>query len=341
MRAIVKTEAGPGLTLVTVDAPAVDTNEVLLKVLKSSICGTDVHIYEWDKWAQRTIKAPLVLGHEFVGEVVQVGPGVQGYAVGDRVTAEGHLTCGRCRNCRAGKRHLCHRTRGIGVHRDGAFADYVVLPEFNLWPVHKDIPTEVASFLDPLGNAAHCALSFEMVAEDVLITGAGPVGLMASAICRFVGARHVVITDVNDYRLDLAKNLGATRTVNVGRDSIETALCDLEMSNGFDIGMEMSGNPTALRDMLASMYHGGRVTLLGFLPPSTQINWDEVIFKGLVLKGIYGRELFESWYKLTQMIRSGLDVSAVVTHRFPAEDFDEAFRVLQTGQCGKVVLEWA
>ncbi len=341
MKAIVKADAAPGLTLRSVPEPEVGTNDVLIRVTHSAICGTDLHIYEWDEWARRTIQPPLVIGHEFVGEIVELGPGVEGFSKGDRVTGEGHITCGICRNCRAGKRHLCHRTIGIGVQRDGAFAEYVVMPAFNLWPVHDDVPSEIAAFFDPFGNATHCALSFEVVAEDVLITGAGPIGLMATAICRFRGARHIVVTDVNDYRLGLATKMGATRAVNVRSASIRATVDELGMSNGFDIGLEMSGHPDAFRDMLRNMYHGGRVALLGLLPESTRINWDDVIFKGLVVKGIYGRELFETWYKMSQMLRSGLDISGVLTHRFPADEFQEAFRVVRSGECGKVLLEWS
>ncbi|MBI4583205.1 MAG: L-threonine 3-dehydrogenase [Planctomycetes bacterium] len=340
MKAIVKKYPEPGLWMDSVPIPPAGTNEVLIKIQKTAICGTDLHIQSWDEWAQRAIKTPLVIGHEFMGEVAAVGPGVAGFAAGDRVTGEGHLTCGTCRNCRAGKRHLCHRTIGIGVQRDGAFAEYLVMPESNLMPVHPEIPSEIAAFFDPLGNATHCALSFDMVGEDVLITGAGPIGIMAAAICRFVGARHIVVTDLNDYRLALARKMGASRAINVTRASIEDAIKDLRMSNGFDIGLEMSGNSIAFRDMLRNMYHGGRVALLGILPGSTQINWDEVIFKGLVLKGIYGREMFETWYKMTQMLRSGLNVAPVLTHRFPCEEFQTAFEILKSGESGKVILEW-
>ncbi len=323
-----------------VPRPTPGTNDVLIKIHKTAICGTDLHIYKWDEWSQRTIKPPLVAGHEFVGKIVEIGQGVTHYSVGDRVSGEGHITCGHCRNCRAGKRHLCHRTIGIGLHRDGAFAEYLVMPERNVWPVHQDISSDIASFFDPYGNAAHTALSFEMVGEDVLITGAGPIGIMAVAICNFVGARHVVITDVNDYRLELAKKMGASLTLNVTKVNIEDAIKELGMSNGFDVGLEMSGSPAAFNDMLRNMYHGGRIALLGLLPKSTQINWDEIIFKGLHIKGIYGREMFETWYKMTQMLRSGLDISGVLTHRFPVDNFQKAFDIMESGNCGKVILEW-
>ncbi|MFQ6604550.1 MAG: L-threonine 3-dehydrogenase [Fidelibacterota bacterium] len=340
MKALVKKEPGRGLIMENVPEPNMGTNDVLIRISKTAICGTDLHIYLWDDWAQRTIRTPMIIGHEFVGEVVAIGPGVTHFKIGDRVSGEGHITCGYCRNCRAGKRHLCHRTVGIGVNRDGAFAELLSLPERNVWPVHPDVPSEIASFFDPFGNATHSALSFEMVGEDVLITGAGPIGIMAVAVCRFVGARHVVITDINDYRLALADDMGASRVINVGREKISDCFPSLGMSNGFDIGLEMSGNPTAFRNMITNMYHGGRIALLGLLPQDTRINWDEVIFKGLHIKGIYGREMFETWYKMTQMLRSGLDISSVVTHRFPVAEFQEGFSVMAEGQCGKVILEW-
>ena len=340
MKALVKSRPEPGLWLESAPIPTVGPNEVLIKVLKTGICGTDLHILNWDGWAQRNIPVPRIIGHEFVGEIVEIGPGVTGYAMGDRVTAEGHITCGICRNCRAGKRHLCAHAVGIGGGRDGAFAEYLVMPVFNLWPVHPDIPSELAAILDPFGNAVHCALSFDVVGEDVLITGAGPIGITAAAVCRFIGARHIVVTDTNDYRLGLAASLGASRTVNVARQSLQDAMRDLKMSNGFDVGLEMSGNPAAFNSMLGNMYHGASIALLGFLPPGTQINWDELIFKGLHLKGVYGREMFETWYKMTQLIRSGLDILPVITHRFPVDRHEEAFEVVRSGQCAKVVLEW-
>lgn len=340
MKALVKKLPEKGIWLEDVSIPECGTNDVKIKTTHTAICGTDLHIYKWDEWSQRNIKTPLVTGHEFVGIVEEIGSGVTHFKIGDRVSGEGHITCGYCRNCRAGKRHLCHKTIGIGIHRDGAFAEYLVMPEFNVWPVHEEIPSEIAAFFDPFGNAAHTALSFEMVGEDVLITGAGPIGIMAVAICNFVGARHVVITDVNDYRLDLAKQMGATKALNVSIEQIEDAIADLGMSNGFDVGLEMSGNPEAFKSMLNNMYHGGRIALLGLLPESTQINWDDIIFKGLHVKGIYGREMFETWYKMTQLIRGGLDVSPIITHKFKAEDFQNAFDIIESGQCGKVILEW-
>jgi threonine 3-dehydrogenase len=340
MKALVKSRSGPGLWLEEVPRPQPGANEVLIRVLKTGICGTDLHIYNWDDWASRNIHPPRVIGHEFVGEIVESGSEVQRYAVGDIVTAEGHITCGVCRNCRAGRRHLCAEAVGIGGGRDGAFAEYLAMPAGNLWPVHREIPLEVASILDPFGNAVHSALSFDLVAEDVLITGAGPIGCMAAAVCRFVGARHVVVTDLNGYRLELAAGMGANRVLNPGRESMVDVMQELKMSNGFDVGLEMSGHPGAFDAMIRAMYHGGHVALLGFLPPETEINWDDVIFKGLTLKGIYGREMFETWYKMTQLLRSGLDISPVITHRFPMSRFEEAFEVVRSAQCGKVILEW-
>ena len=323
-----------------VPEPQCGTNDVKIKVTHTGICGTDLHIYTWNEWAQRTLDLPLITGHEFCGIVEEIGPGITHYKPGDHVSGEAHITCGYCRNCRAGKRHLCHKTIGVGIQRDGAFAEYLVIPESNVWPIHKDIPSEIAAFFDPYGNAAHTALSFEMVAEDVLITGAGPIGIMAVAICNFVGARHVVITDVNDYRLDLARKMGASRAINVSHERISDVFEELNMSNGFDVGLEMSGNPDAFKDMLENMYHGGKIALLGLLPKSTQINWDDIIFKGLHVKGIYGREMYETWYKMTQMLRSGLDISPVLTHKLPIDDFQEGFDIMESGNCGKVVLEW-
>ena len=340
MKALIKKSPEKGIWIEDVPNPEVDTNDVLIRIQKTAICGTDLHIYQWNEWAERTIKTPLVTGHEFSGVVQAIGPGVTHYKKGDRVSGEGHITCGYCRNCRAGKQHLCHKTVGIGINRNGSFAEYLVIPERNVWPLHPEISSEIAACFDPLGNATHTALSFEMVAEDVLITGAGPIGIMAVAICNFVGARHVVITDVNDYRLKLAKKMGASMALNVTHDGIKDAIKELGMSNGFDIGLEMSGAPGAFNDMLQNMYHGGRIALLGILPKSTQINWDDIIFKGLHIKGIYGREMFETWYKMEQMLRSGLDISKVITHRIPIDNFQEGFDILESGQCGKVILEW-
>ena len=321
--------------------PVVGHNDVLVKVQKTGICGTDIHIYNWDEWSQRTIKTPMHIGHEFMGVVAEVGSEVTGFKAGDRVSGEGHITCGNCRNCRAGKRHLCRNTVGLGVNRIGCFAEYVAIPAFNIFRIPETISDEIASFFDPLGNAVHTALSFDLVGEDVLITGAGPIGVMAAAICRHVGARHVVLTDVNDYRLELGKKLGATRVVNVAKEELSDVMKELGMTEGFDVGLEMSGNGAAFKQMFKTMNHGGRVAILGIPPGEISIDWSQVIFKGLVLKGIYGREMFETWYKMTAMLQSGLDISAAVTHRYPAAQFKEAFEVMRTGQSGKVVLDWA
>jgi threonine 3-dehydrogenase len=320
-----------------VPLPRIGGNDLLVKVTKAAICGTDLHIWNWDEWSQRNLKPPVITGHEFVGEIVDMGANVTGYKVGERVSGEGHIVCGVCRSCRAGRRHLCTNTVGIGVQRDGCFAEYLSLPASNAWHVHPSIPSEIAAFFDPLGNATHSALSFDLVGEDVLITGAGPIGVMATAIARHCGAQRIVVTDVNDFRLGLAARMGATATVNVRKDSIEEARKRLGII-GFDIGLEMSGNGAAFESMLENMYHGGRVALLGILPNSTGIKWDQVIFKGLVIKGIYGREIFETWYKMSTMLQSGLDVSPVLTHRLPFERFQEGFEVMQAGSCGKVVL---
>ena len=340
MKALIKSSREKGIWLENIPEPECNTNDVKIRITHSSICGTDLHIYKWDEWAQKTLDVPLVIGHEFCGVVEEIGTGVTHYKLGQRVSGEGHITCGNCRNCRAGKRHLCQKSSGIGVHRDGAFAEYLIIPESNVWPVHDEIPSDIASFFDPFGNAVHTSLSFEMVGEDVLITGAGPIGMMSVAICKFVGARNVVITDVNDYRLTLAKEMGATKTINISKNSIAEFYPELNMTSGFDVGLEMSGNPEAFRSMLEHMYHGGKVALLGLLPDSTRIDWDEIIFKGLLVKGIYGREMYETWYKMTQMLRSGLDISQVVTHRISIDHYEDAFSIMETGECGKIVLEW-
>lgn len=340
MKALIKQHAKAGLWMGSAPEPSPGTNEVLIKISKTGICGTDLHIYNWDDWAQRNIQTPRIIGHEFVGKIVEIGDAVYGYAVGDQVTGEGHINCGICRNCRAGKRHLCDKAVGIGGGRDGAFAEYLVMPAANLWPVHDDISAEIAAILDPFGNAVHTALSYDLVGEDVLITGAGPIGILAAAVCRFVGARHVVISDVNEYRLALAERIAKVCTVNVLNQSIGDTVKKLNMSDGFDIGMEMSGNPQAFKDMISNMYHGGHIAILGFLPPNTELNWDEIIFKGLFLKGVYGREMFETWYKMTALLRSGLDISPIITHRFSADDFHDGFDVMRSGECGKVILEW-
>ena len=320
--------------------PEVGHNDVLIRVRKTSICGTDLHIYNWDEWAQKTIPVPMAIGHEFFGEVAGVGSEVTGIQPGDRVSGEGHITCGYCRNCRAGRRHLCRNTQVLGVNRPGCFTEYVNLPAFNTFKVPDAIGDDIAAILDPLGNATHTALSFDLVGEDVLITGAGPIGIMATGIARHVGARNVVITDVNDYRLNLARKMGATRVLNVERDSVDRAMKDLGMKEGFDVGLEMSGNAGALREMLRVMVHGGRIALLGILPGEISIDWNEVIFKGLIVKGIHGREMFETWYKMVTMLESGLDVSPVITHHMLAEDFLEAFELRKSGKSGKILLDW-
>lgn len=340
MKALVKSRAEPGLWMEEVPMPAVGDNDLLIKVKKTAICGTDVHIWNWDAWSQRTIKVGQTVGHEFVGEIVEMGRAVSGYKLGERVSAEGHIVCGVCRACRAGKRHLCPNTRGVGVNRDGCFAEYVSVPAANAWHVHPKVPDEVAAIFDPYGNATHTALSFDMVGEDVLITGAGPIGCMAAAIARHVGARSVVVTDVNDYRLDLAKKLGATRTVNVSKENLKDVEKELEMVGGFDVGLEMSGSPQAFAQMLDAMYNGGRVAMLGIMPNGAGIDWDKVIFKGLLIKGIYGREIFETWYKMQTMFLSGLDISPVITHRFAFDDFEKGFAAMLSGQSGKVVLSF-
>ncbi len=341
MRALVKAEKTEGLWAQDVEKPKLGHNDVLIKIKKTAICGTDIHIYNWDEWAQKTIPVPMTVGHEYVGTIVEMGSEVQGLEIGQRVSGEGHITCGHCRNCRAGRRHLCPNTRGVGVNRPGAFAEYLAIPAVNVYPLPDDVSDDVASFLDPLGNATHTALSFDLVGEDVLITGAGPIGCMAVAIAKHVGARNVVITDVNDYRLDLARKMGATKALNVSNGSLEDTMRELGMTEGFDVGLEMSGSPQAFRQMLSAMVNGGKVALLGILPEGAGIDWTQVIFKGLEVKGIYGREMFETWYKMIAMLQSGLDVSQVLTHHFPVSDFQKGFDVMRSGQSGKVVLDWS
>ena len=340
MKALVKHSPKEGIWMEDVPDPKCGPGEVRIRITHTAICGTDKHIFEWDEWAQNNLKLPLIVGHEFCGIIDEVGPQVTHYNVGDRVSGEGHITCGNCRNCRAGKKHLCPETIGVGVHRDGAFAEYLVIPESNVWPLHEDIPSEIAAFFDPLGNAVHTALAFNITGEDILICGAGPIGMMAAAICKFSGSRNIVVTDINDYRLNLAKDLGASRTVNPRKEDIRTVFEELGISHGFDVGLEMSGNPEAFNQMISLMYNGGNIALLGLLPNSTKVDWNKVIFKGLNIKGIYGREMYDTWYKMTQMIRSGLSVSKVLTHHFKIDDFEKAFKVIESGNCGKVVLEW-
>ncbi|WP_293934216.1 L-threonine 3-dehydrogenase [Iodobacter sp.] len=340
MKALSKLTAAPGLTMNQVEKPVIGHNDLLIKIKKTAICGTDMHIWKWDDWAQKTIPVPMHVGHEYVGTVVEIGSEVQGFKIGDRVSGEGHITCGHCRNCRAGRRHLCRNTVGVGVNRPGAFAEYLMLPAFNAFPIPDDISDDLAAIFDPFGNAVHTALSFNMVGEDVLITGAGPIGIMAVAIAKHVGARHVVITDVNDYRLDLARKMGATRAVNVLNEDLKDVMADLKMTEGFDVGLEMSGNPQAFRTMLETMQHGGKVALLGIPPSDTAIDWNQVIFKGLEIKGIYGREMFETWYKMVALIQSGLDITPIITHHFPVDEFEAGFAAMLSGQSGKVILSW-
>tara|TARA_X000001036_G_scaffold119663_1_gene113133 strand:- start:1908 stop:2930 length:1023 start_codon:yes stop_codon:yes gene_type:complete len=340
MKALVKHTPEKGIWMEDVDVPQCGVNDVKIKITHTAICGTDMHIYEWDEWAQKNLDLPLTVGHEFCGLIEEIGSAVTQYKVGDRVSGEGHITCKYCRNCRAGKQHLCHKTIGIGIHRDGAFAEYLVIPESNVWPIHNDIPSEIASFFDPFGNAVHTALTYNLTGEDVLISGAGPIGIIAAAICKFSGSRNIVITDINEYRLELALKLGATKAVNPEKESLKSVYNELGINHGFDVGLEMSGNSEAFNQMINNMYNGGNIALLGLLPNSTKINWDDVIFRGLNIKGIYGREMYDTWYKMTQMIRSGLSISSVLTHRYKIDDFDKAFEILKSGNCGKVVLEW-
>jgi len=341
MRALVKAHAAPGIELQDVPRPSVGPNDVLIRIRRNAICGTDMHIYHWDGWAQRTIPVPMTVGHEYCGEIVEVGSEVSGFAVGDRVSGEGHLTCGYCRNCRAGRRHLCRNTVSVGVNRPGCFAEYLAIPAFNAFKLPDAIDDEIAAILDPLGNAVHTVLAFDVVGEDVLITGAGPIGIMAAAIVRFIGARNVVITDVNDYRLELARRMGATLALNVTRDSLENAMKQLGMQEGFDVGLEMSGSAAALRDMLRTLHHGGSIAMLGIPPNEVAIDWNEVILKGLTIKGIYGRQMFETWYKMAALLQSGLNVRPVITHRLPYTEYQRAFEIMGHGQSGKIVMDWA
>lgn len=341
MKALVKAKAEEGIWMQDVAKPEYGPNDLLIRVRKTAICGTDIHIYNWDEWAKKTIPVPMTVGHEFVGVVEAVGSEVQGYSVGDRVSGEGHITCGHCRNCRAGQRHLCPNTVGVGVNRPGCFAELLAIPAINAFKLPDNIPDAVAAFLDPLGNATHTALSFDLVGEDVLITGAGPIGIMAVAIARHVGARHVVITDVNEYRLGLAKQMGATRAVNVQNEKLDDVMRELGMTEGFDIGLEMSGVPSAFRQMIDTMRNGGKIAMLGIPPSDMAIDWNKVIFKGLFIKGIYGREMFETWYKMVAMLQSGLDITPVLTHEMNVDDFQQGFDVMRSGRSGKVVLDWS
>ncbi|TMO04982.1 L-threonine 3-dehydrogenase [Pseudoalteromonas sp. S558] len=340
MKALSKLKAEPGIWMTDAPKPEVGHNDLLIKILKTAICGTDVHIYKWDEWASKTIPTPMVVGHEYVGEVVDMGQEVRGFKVGDRVSGEGHITCGHCRNCRAGRVHLCRNTTGVGVNREGAFAEYLVIPAFNAFKIPDNISDELASIFDPFGNAVHTALSFDLVGEDVLITGAGPIGIMAAAVAKHVGARHVVITDVNEYRLDLARKMGASRAVNVANEKLEDVMKELGMTEGFDIGLEMSGVPSAFNSMLNNMNHGGKIAMLGIPPSDMAVDWNQVIFKGLVIKGIYGREMFETWYKMASLIQSGLDLNPIITHQYSVDDFQAGFDMMISGQSGKVILNW-
>ena len=341
MKALVKRKPESGLWMEEVPEPSVDLNDVLIRVDRTGICGTDVHIYEWDDWARKTVPVPLVVGHEFVGEIIQVGSNVKDFHPGELVSGEGHVVCGRCRNCLAGRRHLCADTSGIGVDRPGAFAEYVSLPMTNVWHHDPAVDRDVAAIFDPFGNAVHTALSFPVLGEDILITGAGPIGVMAASVVRHAGARFVVVTDVNPFRLELARRMGATLTLDVRTESIADAQRQLGMMEGFDVGLEMSGDPAAFRDMLENMCHGGKIAMLGIPEREMAIDWNLVVFNMLTIKGIYGREMYETWYKMTVLLQSGLDISSVITHRFPADRFEEGFDVMRSGRSGKVILDWS
>jgi threonine 3-dehydrogenase len=340
MKALVKSQSQPGLWLEEVPIPEVGINDVLIKVDRTGICGTDVHIHKWDAWAQKTIPVPMVVGHEFVGEIVEVGENVSDFFPGEVVSGEGHVVCGRCRNCLAGRRHLCAHTQGVGVNRPGAFAEYLVLPMTNVWHHHPEIDRDIASIFDPFGNAVHTALSFPVLGEDVLITGAGPIGIMAASVVRHAGARHVVITDVNPYRLELARSLGVTEALDVRHESIASCQQRLGMTEGFDVGLEMSGNPQAFRDMLANMCHGGKIAMLGIPEQEMSIDWNLVVFNMLTIKGIYGREMYETWYKMTVMLQSGLQIRPIITHRFHYTEYQKAFEIMMSGESGKIILNW-
>lgn len=340
MKALVKAKREPGIWMQEVEMPEYGLDDVLIKIEKTAICGTDIHIYAWDEWAQATIPVPMTVGHEFYGKIEAIGSNVKGLKPGQRVSGEGHITCGLCRNCRAGQRHLCRNTLGVGVNRPGCFAEYVSIPASNVLTLPDNISGSQAAILDPFGNATHCALAFNVVGEDVLITGAGPIGIMAVAIMRHIGARHVVITDVNDHRLELARKMGATRAINVKHQSISDVMDEIGMLEGFDVGLEMSGNSMALNEMVKVMNHGGNIALLGIPPQETAIDWSQVIFKSLVIKGIYGRKMFETWYKMIAMLQSGLDISPVITHHFPLDDYQAAFKLMASGQSGKVIIDW-
>ena len=339
MKALVKSKKEKGLWMEEVDIPKVGVNDILIKVTKSAICGTDLHIYRWDEWSQNTIKTPMTIGHEYVGHVAEMGEGVTDFKVGERVTGEGHIACGHCRNCRRGRQHVCENTVGIGVNRNGSFAEYVLVPASNVMKMNPAIPDDMLAIMDPFGNATHTALSWSLIGEDVLVTGSGLIGSMCVAIAKFAGARYVVATETNEYRIELAKKMGATRVINPLKENLDDVIKELGMI-GFDIGLECSGSPHAFNDMLDHMYNSGKISLLGILPPKTGINWDKVIFKGLTLKGIYGREMFETWYQMEQMLHSGLDLSPIITHQFPIDEFEKGFQIMDEGNCGKVILNW-
>jgi threonine 3-dehydrogenase len=340
MKALAKIKPEEGLWMIDAPVPVCGHNDLLIKIKTTAICGTDVHIYNWDKWSQKTIPVPMITGHEFSGIVEAVGGEVDGFSIGDRVTGEGHITCGHCRNCRAGKRHLCRNATGIGVNRTGCFAEYLVIPAYNAFKLDDYISDEIAAVFDPLGNAVHTALSFDLVGEDVLITGAGPIGIMAAVVARHAGARYVIITDVNEYRLELARTMGVTRAVNINRRKLSEVMSELHMLEGFDIGLEMSGNSEAQRQMFSLMNNGGKVSLLGIPSGKCEIDWNEIIFKGLTLKGIYGREMFETWYKMAAMVRTGLDITPIITHQMPVDEFLQGFEIMKSGRSGKILLHW-
>ena len=340
MKVLAKLKPEEGIWMSEADKPEVGYNDILIKIKKTAICGTDVHIYNWDEWSQNTVPVGMTVGHEYVGVVAEIGEGVRGFEIGDRVSGEGHITCGHCRNCRAGRRHLCRNTMGVGVNRPGAFAEYLAIPADNAFKLPDEVSDDMAAIFDPFGNAVHTALSFDLVGEDVLITGAGPIGMMAAAVAKHAGARHVVITDINDYRLELAKTMGATRIVNSNHENLQDVMQELGMTEGFDVGLEMSGVPVAFNGMLKAMNHGGKVALLGIPPSDMTIDWNEVIFKGLVIKGIYGREMFETWYKMAALIQSGLDLSPMITHIMPVSEFQQGFDIMRSGKSGKVILDW-
>jgi threonine 3-dehydrogenase len=341
MKALVKSKAEPGIWMEDIPTPEIGHNDVRIRIAKTAVCGTDLHIVNWDEWAAATIPVGMQVGHEFVGTIDEIGSEVRGLRPGQRVSGEGHVTCGHCRNCRAGRRRFCRNTVGVGVNRPGAFAEYLVIPAVNVFPIPDEIPDRIGTILDPLGNATHTALSYELVGEDVLITGAGPIGMMAAAIARHAGARYVVISDLNDYRLTIASQMGADRAINAKTADLRATMQELGMTEGFDVGMEMSGSHSALHEMLEVMNHGSKVALLGIPPREAPMDWNTIIFKGLTMKGIYGRRMFEDWYLMTAMLHTGLDVSPVITHEFDADQFDEAFAVMATGQCAKVILDWA